>query len=388
MPTLEELQKKKEELNNKDKIIFNNMDMIINESRRTAEVAHNCKGILDNLDSEFETKTGLNKLDISFLFFATALQCIRQYFITPFQERVDDKTAVKYTKGRLEEHSDRSHRWYNPSLEEIITNPVPFDTNFGSKNFDLGIGGGFTHRAKTLGHDPLLGWIFGTANIATSTMTTWDFRSYHIKTGETASGDARDKISSNADTGKVVYYTKERLLNAGIEGKQAVGTALLKEAIHLKSDINTFAGLPLPVVSSISPDFARQLANYGLDMGNVLTVAKQASYATLINCMIAMIHGLLYDKTQYRSWSVYEVKTRKILSYSNTIASASNIIYVAINACLGNKSEIGKLDIGGILVTIYRLINDSKFIREVKEEFVFGGFNKLIQGEEYNFEEI
>lgn len=52
---------------------------------------------------------------------------------------------------------------------------------FGSKDFDLGIGSGFTHRAKTLGHDHILGWIFGTMNIATSTITVLELeisRSY------------------------------------------------------------------------------------------------------------------------------------------------------------------------------------------------------------------
>ncbi|GAA0097112.1 hypothetical protein UT300011_05760 [Clostridium perfringens] len=107
--------------------------------------------------------------------------------------------------------------------------------------------------------------------------------------------------------------------------------------------------------------------------------------SSLINMIIAAIHGLFYDETKYPNRDIYEVKTRKILSYSNAIASASNIIYVAISAYLGNEGAIKKLDVGGLIVTIYRLLSDSKFIREVKEEFVFGSFNKLIQGEQYNF---
>ncbi|WP_058953073.1 hypothetical protein [Clostridium tyrobutyricum] len=381
---IDELRKRRKEISSRSDKTLKNMDTISYESFRVAEVAHNSKEIINNLDFEFKRQTGLNGLDVKFLFFATALQCIRQYLITQFNERVDDKIGAKNVKGNYEEHSNRAHRWYKPSLDEIITNPVPFDTNFGSRDFDLGIGGGFTHRSKTLGHDPVLGWIFGTMNIVTSTMTTWDFQSYHIKTGQTVRGDARDKIINKAETSKVIYYTKERFFS-GNEGRAAVATALIKEAIHLKSDVNTFAGLPLPIISSISPEFSRHLADYGLDMGNALNVGKQASYAALINSIVAMIHGLFYDKSKYDSWSVYGVKTRKILSYSNVIASASNIIYVAVSVYLGNESALKKLDIGGLIVTIYRLLSDSKFIREVKEEFVFGGFNKLIQGEEYNF---
>lgn len=383
--TLNELREKRAALDASSEQTLNNIQTIADESKRVSSVAHNARQIFDDLDAEFESQTGLNGIDVTFLFFATALQCVRQYVLTDFKDRVDDKTGAKNTKGKTEEHSNRSHKWYNPSIDEIITNPVPFDTNFGGKDFDLGIGGGFTHRAKTLGHDPLLGWVFGTANIATSTLTTWTFQSYHVKTGYISNLQARDKITNNADTSKVLYYTKEKLLNNGIEGKTIIGTSLLKEAIHLKSDIGTFAGLPLPVVSSISPDFARTLADYGIDMGNVLTVGKQMSYSILINTLIAMIHGLFFDKSKYSSWSLYEVKTRKILSYSNLIASASNILYVAISAYFGNENAIKKLDVGGLIITLYRLVSDYNFIKKVKEEFIFGGFNKMIQGEEYNF---
>jgi len=42
------------------------------------------------------------------------------------------------------------------------------------------------------------------------------------------------------------------------------------------------------------------------------------------------------------------------------------------------KASIKKLDIGGFLVTIYRLINDTRFIQEVKEEFVFNNFKSML----------
>lgn len=38
------------------------------------------------------------------------------------------------------------------------------------------------HRVTAIGHDPLLGLIFGTANIATSTLTNAHFDSFHIYT--------------------------------------------------------------------------------------------------------------------------------------------------------------------------------------------------------------
>ena len=63
--------------------------------------------------------------------------------------------------------------------------------------------------------------------------------------------------------------------------------------------------------------------------------------------------------------------------YSNMIASSSNIIYSAI--C----RDASKLDIGGIIVTIYRILNDRKFIREIKEEFVYGQYKDMLKMREY-----
>ena len=73
---------------------------------------------------------------------------------------------------------------------------------------------------------------------------------------------------------------------------------------------------------------------------------------------------------------------------SNSIATGSNLIWVGANVAGGNEAAIKDLDIGGLIVTINRLITDTKFIRQVKEEFVFGTFNKLIQGEPLEIKEV
>ena len=39
------------------------------------------------------------------------------------------------------------------------------------------------------------------------------------------------------------------------------------------------------------------------------------------------------------------------------------------------------LDVGGIIYTIYKLIKDKEYIREVKREFIICNFEKLIQGD-------
>ena len=189
----------------------------------------------------------------------------------------------------------------------------------------------------------------------------------------------RDRIANYAQTPYVFYYTKEKLLNNGIEGKKIIATSLVKEAVHLKSDLYTKKSLPFPIVSTFSPKLANTLASYGIDMANIITVGKQAGYAFLINTLIGMIHYLVHDFNKGESRKLYEVRTRKILSYSNYIASASNLLYVTISAAFGNEAAFKKLDIGGFIVTLFRLISDSAFIQKLKEEFIFGNFRAKIQ---------
>lgn len=50
--------------------------------------------------------------------------------------------------------------------------------------------------------------------------------------------------------------------------------------------------------------------------------------------------------------------------YSNVIASSSNIIHTALS------KNISKFDLGGFLVTCYRVFNDSNFIDKIKYEFL------------------
>ena len=367
---------------------------IAGEYRRVENVYKNAHIILDDIDKQFASATKLNKVDITFLFFATALQCVRQYFLTQFtlkDERPNDQDAGKKYKKHGTKPVKRIHQYYNPSLAEIIQNPVPFDAmdGTGESGFNLGISG-LNHRAKTLGHDPILGWIFGTSNIATSTLTTWDFQSFHVKTGTKI---ARDKVTNRADTNKVLSYTVQKITSEGLEGKKKIAASLMKECIHLKSDVGSKMSLPFPIVSTISPELSEKLSEYGVDTANILTVGKQASYSILINFITAIIHGMLYDESTDGSLSLYQVRTRKILSYSNLIASASNVIAVAVMEIIGVVTEnpdmmkkgLKYFDIGGLLVTCYRLLTDHKFIKEVKLEFIEHEWHNAVYGEEYKF---
>ncbi|OWV15552.1 hypothetical protein [Fibrobacter sp. UWH1] len=372
MKTRQELDAEFERLCKHSDACLQNMGKLADESGRVAKVADNAEKILDDLDDQFEEATGLNKTDFAFLFFAVALQVLRQYLMTSFPERPDDQTSSKETpKPFGDEKSNRHHRLYNPSLEEICSNPVPFDANINA-NGNLAGGGSFGHRGTTLGHDGVIGIVVGTANIATSTLTNYKWESFHIQTN----GRGRDFFSQRADTGLVFKHFFRNFYDKGSDGYLIVAASLIKEIIHLQSDINSKASLPIPGIMAFSPQMASNLAKIGLDMSNIANIGKQAAMACAINTLIAMLHGLTYLDKQGLDRKLGEVKTRKILMWSNIIASASNVVAALVT----ENPKI--LDVGGIIVTLARIYSDIDFIYKVKEEFIFGNFKNMIRGEE------
>ena len=136
------------------------------------------------------------------------------------------------------------------------------------------------------------------------------------------------------------------------------------EYIHLKSDVFTKLGLPVPIIEVFSESLAGDLYKSQYDslclLRDLKIVGKQAGFSILINMIIGLVHGLLYDPQKDGDRKLYEVRTRKILSISNSLASAGNIAYA-----IGTE-DWRKLDVGGILVTLYQMcIRDS---RKDKEE--------------------
>ena len=145
---------------------------------------------------------------------------------------------------------------------------------------------GFNHRTTALGHDPLLGLFIGTANIMTSTITRYDFVSWHVSTKahlRTARNGKEyfaylDTISERANTIEIFRSIIDRLKTEGEDGWITLGYALLKEIVHLFTDLPSKQGLPLPVISTLSPGLARKLSLYGLNMSTI----TQGSFATML----------------------------------------------------------------------------------------------------------
>lgn len=389
------------------------MKEMADDSRKTVDLYNNPETVLNEIDEKFKEATKLDNADIAFLFFATALQCVRQYFITNWKERESDQKAARNTKGHNEEHSARKRgEWFLPSPAEIVANPVPYDAirqTKLAKSKEALIGAGDLRHRLVLGHDPILGWIFGVSNIATSTITNWKLQSFHVKSMPHKQGSTAkvDRISTPVQTSEMIKVAGNRFFKSGIEGYTVLVTSLIKEWVHLKSDINTKDSLPFPIISVFSTDLVNKFAKYGLDMGNITAVSKQAMYAEAINVIIGILHGMYCYYSQQNTGEAQpslkeisyitrnkdcqdvlelnKVKTRKILLFSNLIATCSNIIAVSIMEKVEKGKGLSYLDVGGIVVTLHRLISDTKFISEVKKEFLEKEWYNAVVGEEYKF---
>ena len=93
----------------------------------------------------------------------------------------------------------------------------------------------------------------------------------------------------------------------------------------------------------------------------------------LFDIIITLVHGLFRKEREDKD--LYEVRTRKILLLSNSIASTSTIINATIT------SNPKNLDIGSLLNTITHLFSDLRFITKIQQEFIENEISNRMQKE-------
>lgn len=340
--------------------IQNGLADIEQEANRVASVMENTPQILEDIDRQFDELTGLTQGDTAFLFIAVALQCLRQYVLS------SEKFRLSHEQGDSLMEKVVPKKWH-----DILLASVPYDATRRTDIFKETVGsadlGGTTHRYRTLGHDSVFGWFFGPVNIITDSLTKTDFITTY-STVEVISKKGGKHYEINGLYKNSTIGAINDFYDFSCQDKYLLPVSVIRQALHFGSDYFTKQGLPIPVISSLNNDLAhRMVGKFNIDM---YSVTRSAAVSMLINELIKYIHTLFYDETSGINRELYEVRTRKILSYSNSIASFSNIIYVAVSAYFGNKNALKKLDVGGLLVTIYRLVTDYRYIVQLKKEFI------------------
>lgn len=333
---------------------------------------------IDEINKQFSRKTRIvNKTDLSFLAIATALQVAKSLIFSYVAKKLnygksfDPTDRLKHNDKSIEKtHRDVNDKFRDKHMEKhgtdhwinILYQTVPYDIIKGSKDLGKNMGGKY-HRMYTLGHDPILGWIFGTMNILTDCITFNNFHTNRVSRYDPITGKSKmiitPEIVSFGDMFKECYdEVRADYLNLPV--------ALFVQAQHLKSDEFTKLGLPVPLLSSINENFASKLYSENYDAmcfsRDVKIVGVSFVVSKLVDIIISLTHGLFRRENEDKD--LYEVRTRKILLISNSIASTSTIINATI---ISNPKN---LDIGSLLNTITRLFSDLKFIAKIKQEFI------------------
>lgn len=403
---------------------------------KMASIAEQGPRVIDDIDQQFENATQLTSKDISLLFVSTGLQIARWAIIssihplsldykselTPQDERMtaekgdqfaDDSSETQRANAQKQElineykikktdaskdTSDNSYR----TVEQILFRPVPYDsiTTFSDstrpdiqeetkklleKTLPFKISGK-THRSLTLGHDPIWGWIFGTINILTRSIT---FKATAFPTFPVT--EKYNRITSPQSD----IISKCKIAIKSIEqDNNRLAAAVIKQSLHFASDKYTKTGLPIPFLSAEqAQNFIEQNWN-SVELEkwitkasqtfahDISTTAIQGALSCLINEIIRIIHIMLCSDEDIDN-QLLDVRTRRIISLSNTIASSSNVIYAAVRAYVyENVAEgIKVLDIGGIIETTHRLISDTSFRREIKMEYLKNQWSDFVSKE-------
>ncbi len=335
---------------------------------------------LERINRDFKEKTKLQDADVAFLMGATMLQVVRVLVINSVTEieragqgNVKEKALHDFQDNLFSNAStdgSQSSRLY-ASRDHIITaRGVPYDaTRYEETNFKLFKGA--NHRFATLGHDPVLGLVFGTSNIMTNTISC-------VKDDNVFGLGLRipvthqvvyDALGKNPCIGDQVGSV-EMLVSAGkrvVQEPDAAAAALIKQLIHIGTDLYTPCGIQIPFANLVLDKKSTEMLTKYISTGDLLKVGVQTGMTVLINWLIAALHGcsLIFkdDGTDYCT-DLYQSRTKKILLLSNAFATSSSVLQAAI---LNNPKC---LDLGGAAVLVYNLFKDVRFIAKLKEEYV------------------
>lgn len=335
------------------------------------------------IEEKFLKKTGIiNPTDLKFLSLAIALQGVKQLLFSHFAksfhygDKIDEskrmnhndlriKQEEKNNKKKFREKHQKNHengKWLN-----LLYQTPPYDITTGSASLGINMGGRY-HRLATLGHDPILGWIFGTADILTDIITFTDFSSYRIT--------RKPKMRITDTSVDILTLFHESYLEI-YNDYLMLPTALFVQYCHLKSDILTKLGLPIPLLTVFNKAIASRLYRSQYDLlcfsRDIKIVGVSFAVSVIIDMIIGLIH--LFYRNPEDDEDLYEVRTRKILCISNIVISTSDIVKMLIT------KNVRNMDLGQILNLCGCLFFDTKFLLEIKKEFVKKEFDNEFQRE-------
>ena len=175
------------------------------------------------LNSEYNQLHHLNKYDVAISAAAGMLGAAVDVLLVGIPQKTPEGlkggTLANYVRDWFDKKfpEDKMEKLVNSKVSKV---PYDAQDNRNTTEYVEGLSA-YYHRLLSLGHDPLLGLIFGVADILTGRMTTID------------------------KSGKIVVQVME---NYADRKETDVFAAIAKQIIHFKSDITTSMGLPAPMM--------------------------------------------------------------------------------------------------------------------------------------------
>lgn len=175
------------------------------------------------LNAEYNQLHRLDKYDISISAAAGLLGAAIDILLVGIPKKTPEGLKGGPLSNYIRNWFDK--RFSKEEMEKLANSKVskvPYDAQ-DNRNTTIHVEelSAYYHRLLSLGHDPLLGLIFGVADILTGRMTTID------------------------KTGKIVSQVME---NYADRKETDIFAAIAKQIIHFKSDITTSMGLPAPLM--------------------------------------------------------------------------------------------------------------------------------------------
>jgi hypothetical protein len=179
---------------------------------------------IQQLNQEFNTIHQLDAFDIAISALASIVGATVDILLVGIPEKSSTGLKAGPLSNYIRDYFDK--KFPEEEMQKLANSKVskvPYDAqdNRHTQIYVKGLSA-YYHRLLQLGHDPLLGFVFGVSDILTGRMTTID------------------------KTGKIV----SQVMKNYADRKEAdIFKALAKQIMHLKSDVTTSMGLPVPLMS-------------------------------------------------------------------------------------------------------------------------------------------
>ncbi len=229
-------------------------DVAIEDLFTSAELDANAREIR-RLNAEYNQIHRLDKYDIAISAAAGLLGAVVDILLVGIPQKTPEGLKGAPLANYIRDWFDK--RYPEDEMEKLAhskVSKVPYDAQ-DNRHTEIRVEGlsAYYHRLLSLGHDPLLGLVFGVADILEGKMTTID------------------------KTGKIVSQVME---NYADRRESDIFAAIAKQIIHFKSDITTSMGLPAPLMSLFN------LLQFGKIGEEELTIAE-------------IVQGMYYEGYDY-----------------------------------------------------------------------------------------